>query len=294
MHALRPNILEIIISFSMLPQSPAALALQAIKNFRQKEIRAPTIRVLKPYRAPIPKSISSPRSNDTQVKPHGQPNPFLPRFNTKTGRWAPPKYSLRQQAELIKKAKASNTLHLLPPGPKFAVSNVREKDAVVWEGEPKPKVLGAETGNRLYAGKKRMFKGHKRERTRGKREIRRSILLRNMKKRIIRYKGVSFCIAVCSSVRSDRLLASITTGDGHTRSNQRRHPSQRSYRSSEHMCTKTGCKRAELSQFLGFCILSHLMTDSSLHFCKHKRFSCLVGSANGHEIYLEGVAMSVH
>ena len=178
----------------MLPQSPAALALQAIKNFRQKEIRAPTIRVLKPYRAPIPKSISSPRSNDTQVKPHGQPNPFLPRFNTKTGRWAPPKYSLRQQAELIKKAKASNTLHLLPPGPKFAVSNVREKDAVVWEGEPKPKVLGAETGNRLYAGKKRMFKGHKRERTRGKREIRRNILLRNMKKRIIRYKGVSFAL----------------------------------------------------------------------------------------------------
>ncbi|KAJ7269704.1 hypothetical protein C8J57DRAFT_1130730 [Mycena rebaudengoi] len=47
------------------------------------------------------------------------PNPFLPWRNPKTGRWAPPKYSLRQQADLIKKAKSTNTAHLLPPSIKL-------------------------------------------------------------------------------------------------------------------------------------------------------------------------------
>jgi len=195
----------------MPPQSPAHLALQAVKNFRQKEIRAPTIRVLTHYRAPIPKPPTTSEvsgSTSNQPKAHGQPNPFLPRFNTKTNRWAPPKYSLRQQAVLIKKAKASNTLHLLPPGPKLVASDIEQyvqdargppkvlngkawaqKDVVVWEGQPKPKVIGADIGNRLYAGKKRMFKGHKRERIRAKREVRRRMLLSSMQNRIIRYKG---------------------------------------------------------------------------------------------------------
>jgi len=62
-------------------------------------------------------------------------------------------------------------------------------DVVVWEGEPKPPVVGANVGNRLYAGKKRMFKGHKHERTKAKRVMRRTILLKDMKKRIIRYRG---------------------------------------------------------------------------------------------------------
>jgi large subunit ribosomal protein L25 len=192
------------------------LAMNAVKTFRQKEIRAPTMRVFAPYRAPIPKPAPSTKPSSTlgestlapTSEAHGQPNPFLPRFNTKTGRWAPAKYSLRQQAELIKKAKVSNTLHLLPPGPKLAASDIKQhlrnagkplkflngqpwakKDAVVWEGEPKPKVVGADIGNRLYAGKKRMFKGHKWERTLDKRVRRRKMLLSDMKKRIVRYKG---------------------------------------------------------------------------------------------------------
>ncbi|KIM91525.1 hypothetical protein PILCRDRAFT_810816 [Piloderma croceum F 1598] len=192
----------------MSVQARAASALQAIKKFRRKEIRAPTIRVLAPYRAPIPRHLSSPASTDAaQPTAYGQPNPFLPRFNTKTKRWAPAKYSLRQQAELIKQAKLSNTLHLLPPGPKLAVSDIQEYivppstlkllkgqkwaqgDAVMWEGEPKPQVVGADIGNRLYAGKKRMFKGHKHERTKAKRVMRRRILLKDMNKRIIRYRG---------------------------------------------------------------------------------------------------------
>ncbi|KAF7971752.1 hypothetical protein HWV62_20009 [Athelia sp. TMB] len=208
----------------MPPPSPAGLALQAIKNFRLKEIRAPRYKVLTHYRAPIPKAVPStskaadaakdataaPPAADAAdaVKAHGQPNPFLPRFNVKTGRWAPAKYSLRAQAELIKHAKRSGTVALLPPGPKMdeldilthvssaspPPSAVRKalwahKDAVQWEGAPKAKVAGAEIGNRLYAGKRRMFKGHKWERTKAAVEVRRAMLLKDMPKRIVRYKG---------------------------------------------------------------------------------------------------------
>ncbi|KAF7973049.1 hypothetical protein HWV62_16340 [Athelia sp. TMB] len=198
--------------------SPAGLALQAIKNFRLKEIRAPRYKVLTNYRAPVPKAAAAPSTSkadaakDATAAPppaadaqaHGQPNPFLPRFNVKTGRWAPAKYSLRAQAELIKHAKRSGTVALLPPGPKMDaldilahVSSTRgppkalwaHKDAVQWEGAPKAKVPGAEIGNRLYAGKRRMFKGHKWERTKAAVEVRRAMLLKDMPKRIVRYKG---------------------------------------------------------------------------------------------------------
>jgi len=50
-------------------------------------------------------------------------------------------------------------------------------------------VAGADVGNRLYAGKKRMFKGHKWERTRERRVGRTEMLLRDMDKRIQRFKG---------------------------------------------------------------------------------------------------------
>jgi len=60
---------------------------------------------------------------------------------------------------------------------------------VEWVGEVKErKVPGAEIGNRLYAGKKRMFKGHKWERVAAKRAMRRRILMRDMPKRIERFK----------------------------------------------------------------------------------------------------------
>ncbi|KIY72663.1 hypothetical protein CYLTODRAFT_486127 [Cylindrobasidium torrendii FP15055 ss-10] len=45
-------------------------------------------------------------------------NPFLPFLNPSTGRWAPPKYSLRRQAELVKAAGRLGLGHLLPPGVK--------------------------------------------------------------------------------------------------------------------------------------------------------------------------------
>ncbi|KAH9042543.1 hypothetical protein EDB85DRAFT_2139114 [Lactarius pseudohatsudake] len=143
-----------------------------------------------------------------------------------------------RQAELIKHARASGTLHLLPPGPKMssgqlavatttaaasaasaasthhpaadraaeevtvsgltnrrpAQQEAREDDAawkgsVEWVGSLRERsVAGADVGNRLYAGKKRMFKGHKWERTRERRITRTKILLRDMDKRVERFK----------------------------------------------------------------------------------------------------------
>lgn len=151
---------------------------------------------------------------------------------------------MRRQADLVKNARKSGTLHLLPPGPKFNPERQRLKDKILvgemqaalairaarksttgategstattatnvsgltkvvstlsrrqkrlrlgrpvvtsnllfrthtrgwdreirWDGELKAKeVKGADVGNRLYAGKRRMFKGHKWERVRGER-----------------------------------------------------------------------------------------------------------------------------
>jgi Mitochondrial ribosomal protein mL59 len=62
---------------------------------------------------------------------------------------------------------------------------------VEWIGTVRERnVAGADVGNRLYAGKKRMFKGHKWERMRERRVGRTEMLLRDMDKRIERFKGV--------------------------------------------------------------------------------------------------------
>lgn len=182
-------------------------------------------------------------------------NPFVPHKNPKSGRWAPPKYSLRRQADLIKHARKSGMLHLLPLGPKMGETQLAaataaaaeapavgpsaaEEQAVVtsasgllgvrreqggqeaaaegqdpkdaataaadvndvnddvwtgsveWVGTVRERgVAGADIGNRLYAGKKRMFKGHKWERTRERRVARTKMLLRDMDKRVQRFKA---------------------------------------------------------------------------------------------------------
>jgi len=72
--------------------------------------------------------------------------------------------------------------------------------------------------------------------------------LRGMKKRILRYKGVSVVFSLflhfffaCSSVCAD-LLVSIITGGGHIRSNLRRLPSPQSYPSrSRSLGARTSC-----------------------------------------------------
>ncbi|KAH9048401.1 hypothetical protein EDB84DRAFT_1586022 [Lactarius hengduanensis] len=169
-------------------------SLRAVKRFRLRELVPP------PTVFSLTTSKLSERSTPEQLPRSGAlPNPFVPHKNPESGRWAPPKYSLRRQAELIKHARASGTLHLLPPGPKMSsgqLAEAREDDSdAAWEGSVEwvgslreRSVAGADVGNRLYAGKKRMFKGHKWERTRERRITRTKILLRDMDKRVERFK----------------------------------------------------------------------------------------------------------
>ncbi|EGO03753.1 hypothetical protein SERLA73DRAFT_165356 [Serpula lacrymans var. lacrymans S7.3] len=171
------------------------MALQAVKKFRIKELKAIS-----------PRNISPSQSTPKPSLPNAvtRSNPFLPHRNPNTGRWIPPKYSLRQQADLVKKAKQTNTLALIPPGPKLSVLeatvarqhslpvSVRPQPwskPVEWEGQVKERVVpGADIGNRLYAGKKRMFKGHKWERVLEGKTKRKAMLMRDMGKRITRFK----------------------------------------------------------------------------------------------------------
>ncbi|TFK92368.1 hypothetical protein K466DRAFT_643386 [Polyporus arcularius HHB13444] len=175
-------------------------ALQAVKQFRVREL-APVLKAQPTASTARPKIL----------------NPFLPHKNPESGRWAPAKYSLRRQADLVKQARASGMLHLLPPGPKLSPKDLAAASAstpisastptsdamapaaesskswwlseVEWEGEFKEKeVKGADVGNRLYAGRKRMFKGHKWERTLEKRTWERKMLMKDMAARIERFR----------------------------------------------------------------------------------------------------------
>ncbi len=187
-------------------------ALQAVKQFRIREF------------APLLKA--DPKLSTSTARPKVL-NPFLPHKNPESGRWAPPKYSLRRQAELIKSARASGLLHLLPPGPKLAPKTIEDASTsapaaatteateqakwwtatIEWDGEFKEKeVKGADVGNRLYAGKKRMFKGHKWERMADKRTWKRDMLMKHMSKRIARFKTVR-------GLESASRLRVVLTGD---------------------------------------------------------------------------------
>ncbi|KAF9444843.1 hypothetical protein P691DRAFT_711260 [Macrolepiota fuliginosa MF-IS2] len=194
------------------------VAAKAVKKFRVDQLlKVEThIRRLGPLSKEVTPKLQ-PKSNVAIL-----PNPFIPRKHPETGKWRPPVYSLRRQAELVKKAKASGLLHLLPPGPKSpqtrlgvteaireaqkattaaSLDSLKEQlkaeedqsvwlEPVAWEGKLKEKkTRGRDLGITLYAGKKRMFKGHKWERVQGERLRKRAILLRDMKKRIYNYKN---------------------------------------------------------------------------------------------------------
>lgn len=99
---------------ALLPKAPTMAtvrksALDAVKRFRARELAG----LIKPTPLPLPEQ---PSAETTASALH---NPFVPHKNPATGRWAPPKYSLRHQAKLVKQAKVSGTLHLLPPGLKY-------------------------------------------------------------------------------------------------------------------------------------------------------------------------------
>ncbi|KAI0250668.1 hypothetical protein BJV78DRAFT_1127622 [Lactifluus subvellereus] len=181
-------------------------SLRAIKRFRLRELvhppkSTPSATAANPkLPPPVPDLSSSSQESSSGAPVTPLLNPFIPHKNLASGRWAPPRYSLRRQAELIKHARASNTLYLLPPGPKLsaAAAQREQEDAawwrrtsVEWTGTVRERGLaGADIGARLYAGKKRMFKGHKWERMRKMRASITSSLVGGMKKRLQRFKRV--------------------------------------------------------------------------------------------------------
>ena len=55
-------------------------------------------------------------------------NPFQPQQNIKTGRWHPPLYSLRRQADLVKLAKEHGVEDLLPPTLKSTEATLRRRE----------------------------------------------------------------------------------------------------------------------------------------------------------------------
>ena len=268
LHAIkRFRLRELVVPSPKARTLPAAAS---APNRPQRPLATPTPLAAAPTEQPSSSSSSSRSGSDDTPTITGAAgavldNPFVPHKNPKSGRWAPPKYSLRRQADLIKHARKSGTLHLLPPGPKlseaqlqflasasaaapttttttttttvtphFALSVATEQQeeeeegrrrglvgvrmgqeeeetrrgrgedgpapapapaawtrSVEWVGTVRERnVEGADVGNRLYAGKKRMFKGHKWERERERRVARTKMLLRDMDKRVQRFKGV--------------------------------------------------------------------------------------------------------
>jgi len=91
-------------------------------------------------------------------------NPFQPQQNIKTGRWHPPLYSLRRQADLVKLAKEHGVEDLLPPTLKSTEATLRRRE------EFGLRVKGTGAGQKV--------KGHEWERTlKGRLEKRRKAML---------------------------------------------------------------------------------------------------------------------
>jgi len=122
----------------------------------------------------------------------------------------------------VKSAKASNLAHLLPFGPKSPILPLKADSIlprpvstelwqadVIWKDSrssveakeekksevprkviPRIKVKQIEglAALKMYAGRKRMFKGHKWERVQAQRKKRTQVLMRDMNKRVARYK----------------------------------------------------------------------------------------------------------
>jgi hypothetical protein len=125
-------------------QTAPQAALKTMQRFRQRVLnahawqtetgKAPT---LAPP-SPILRIADASGRGDADARPYGTPgaplvwNPFVP--HKRHGVWIPPKYSLRRQKELVKAAKATGLVELLPPGPKLrdplAVANVMAVEAL--------------------------------------------------------------------------------------------------------------------------------------------------------------------
>ncbi|KAK0452453.1 hypothetical protein EV421DRAFT_1888185 [Armillaria borealis] len=163
--------------------STAAAGLNAVKRFRLHEIKG-LQHHLKRY-GPLPEKA------DANPKALQLPNPFLPRFNPTSGRWAPPKYSLRRQAELVNWRRpprlyisylqvpiaGSGDTRSSGKEPKAEFGGEEESSGervwlsqVEWVGKVNERrVKGADSVHACTREKKRMFKGHKWERVKRRR-----------------------------------------------------------------------------------------------------------------------------
>ena len=234
------------LSLPLFLSTPQAMsAARAVKQFRLNELKSLPQHILR--FGPLATSAETDNSAALRL-----PNPFVPRRNPDTGRWAPPKFSLRRQADLIKRAKEAGMLHFLPPGPKCprpsesvlrpAVPDGHPKlgaketnvegdkdasdslwmDSVDWEGKADFKQTpGSDTGTRLYSGKKRMFKGHRWERMKEGRDIKRKILMRDMARRVKNYKAVRPICVFLSFALFNFLFHSTTINENQILSNPR-------------------------------------------------------------------------
>jgi len=129
-------------------------------------------------------------------------NPFLPHFNPNSRRWAAPQLSLRQQAQLVKRARAAGLLHLLPPGPKVGIDEIQaslqrantlsaaQGPSIEWQSNHLPPPASSNTSPvpSLFLAKKRLFKGHKWQRAQAKRKAQLAVRSRDMDRRIHRWR----------------------------------------------------------------------------------------------------------
>lgn len=119
-----------------------------LKNFRAREVTK-LMGHLRLY-GPLP-SVTPADGSAEPVQQLVLPNPFIPRKNPKSGKWREPRYSLRRQADIVKKAKETGDLGIVPPGPKFAAMELRMRRvqaslpasdwALLTAAQPKPATL---------------------------------------------------------------------------------------------------------------------------------------------------------
>jgi len=84
-------------------------------------------------------------------------------------------------------------MYLLPPGPKAPLPTVLSPQEATPEVRER---FGGIPELGLYASKKTMFKGHKWERLQEQKDIKPTILLRDMDKRIREWKSLGFVLVL--------------------------------------------------------------------------------------------------